>query len=212
MEHARHRATNDPQSTARSALPSRRRLLQGAALAVVPAALLTAPSASAGPRTDDYPPAEWVPASSSNYTASSRPSSYPVKYVVIHVTQETYADTLAIFKNPAKKVSAHYVVRSRDGHVAQCVRERNVAWHAGNWTYNTQSIGIEHEGWVDKPEYFTDAMYESSAALTAAICDKYGIPKNRERIIGHVEVPGADHTDPGRYWDWSRYIRIVNSI
>ncbi|MEV0522452.1 N-acetylmuramoyl-L-alanine amidase [Streptomyces sp. NPDC050439] len=191
--------------------PSRRRLLQGAALAAVPAALLPATRATARPQAVDYPLAEWVPASSSNYTAANRPSTYPVDYVVVHVTQETYADTLAIFQNSAKKVSAHYVVRSKDGHVAQCVRERNVGWHAGNWDYNTRSIGIEHEGWVDQPEYFTDAMYEQSALLTSAICDTYDIPKDREHIIGHVEVPGADHTDPGPHWDWTRYIRLVNS-
>ncbi|GGO48337.1 N-acetylmuramoyl-L-alanine amidase [Streptomyces lasiicapitis] len=201
---------NDIQEGPRTLLPSRRRLLQGAALAAVPSALLTTHHAVAAPRAVDYPPAEWAPASTSNYTASNRPSSYPINYVIIHVTQETYADTLAIFKNPAKKVSAHYVVRSADGHIAQCVRERNVGWHAGNWSYNTRSIGIEHEGWVDQPEYFTDEMYEQSAALTAAICKKYGIPKNREHIIGHVEVPGTDHTDPGRHWDWTRYIRMVN--
>ncbi|MFE0177157.1 N-acetylmuramoyl-L-alanine amidase [Streptomyces sp. NPDC059002] len=190
--------------------PSRRRLLQGAVAAAVPATLLSATRASAQDRAVDYPPAEWIPASSSNYTASNRPSTYSIDYVIIHVTQETYADTLAIFQNSAKQVSAHYVVRSKDGHIAQCVRDRNVAWHAGNWSYNTHSIGIEHEGWVDKPEYFTDAMYQQSAALTSAICTKYGIPKDREHIIGHVEVPGTDHTDPGPYWDWSRYIRMVN--
>ncbi|MEI5100678.1 N-acetylmuramoyl-L-alanine amidase [Streptomyces sp. PmtG] len=176
----------------------------------MPSALLTSHRAMATPRAAAYPPTEWVPASSSNYTASNRPSSYPVTYVVVHVTQETYADTLAIFKNPAKKVSAHYVVRSSDGHIAQCVSERNVAWHAGNWTYNTRSIGIEHEGWVDQPDYFTDEMYQQSALLTAAICDRYGIAKDRQHIIGHNEVPGADHTDPGQHWDWSRYIRLVN--
>ncbi|MGW7069856.1 N-acetylmuramoyl-L-alanine amidase [Streptomyces sp. NPDC054855] len=191
--------------------PTRRRLLQGAALAAVPTALLPATRATARARVVDYPLAEWVAASSSNYTAANRPSTYPVDYVVVHVTQETYADTLAIFQNSAKKVSAHYVVRSKDGHIAQCVRERNVGWHAGNWDYNTRSIGIEHEGWVDQPEYFTDAMYEQSALLTSAICDTYDIPKNREHIIGHVEVPGADHTDPGQHWDWTRYIRLVNS-
>ncbi|MGW5731836.1 MULTISPECIES: N-acetylmuramoyl-L-alanine amidase [Streptomyces] len=191
--------------------PSRRTLLQGAALAAVPAALLPATRAAARPQAVDYPLAEWVPASTSNYTAANRPTTYPVDYVIIHVTQETYADTLAIFQNPAKKVSSHYVVRSTDGHVAQCVRERNVGWHAGNWSYNTRSIGIEHEGWVDKPEYFTDAMYEQSALLTAAICETYDIPKDREHIIGHVQVPGSDHTDPGPLWNWTRYIRLVNS-
>ncbi|MFF1697622.1 N-acetylmuramoyl-L-alanine amidase [Streptomyces sp. NPDC058257] len=191
--------------------PSRRRLLQGAALAAIPAALLPTTRATARPQAVDYPLAQWVPASTSNYTVANRPSTYPVDYVIVHVTQETYADTLAIFQNSAKKVSSHYVVRSKDGHIAQCVRERNVGWHAGNWDYNTRSIGIEHEGWVDQPEYFTDAMYEQSAQLTSAICDTYGIPKDRKHIIGHVEVPGTDHTDPGPHWDWTRYIRLVNS-
>jgi N-acetyl-anhydromuramyl-L-alanine amidase AmpD len=190
--------------------PSRRRLLQAGALAAVPGALLPAGRAGAQAQAVDYPPAESVPASTSNYTVSNRPSSYPIDYVIIHVTQETYADTVKIFQNPAKQVSIHYLVRSADGHIAQCVREKNVAWHAGNWDYNTRSIGIEHEGWVDRPEYFTDAMYEKSAALTASVCARYGIPMDREHILGHVEVPGTDHTDPGPYWDWSRYIKMVN--
>ena len=191
-------------------LPDRRRLLRGAALAAIPYALL--PDARAGARAQavDHPESEWQPATTSNYTASSRPSSYPVDRVIIHVTQETYTRTLSIFQNPQKKVSAHYLVRSADGHVAQCVREADIAWHAGNWDYNTRSVGIEHEGWVDRPAYFTDALYEQSARLTAATCEKYGVPKDRAHIIGHYEVPGTDHTDPGPNWDWVRYIRLVN--
>ncbi|MFJ4628723.1 N-acetylmuramoyl-L-alanine amidase [Streptomyces sp. NPDC088847] len=191
-------------------LPSRRWLLKGAALAAVPYALLPHAEADAQTQAVDYPPAEWQPASTSNYTASNRPSTYPLDYVVIHVTQETYPNTLSIFQNPQKKVSAHYLVRSADGHVAQCVREADIAWHAGNWDYNTRSIGIEHEGWVDQPQWFTNALYEQSAKLTAAICTKYGLPKDRAHIIGHYEVPGTDHTDPGPNWDWTRYIRLVN--
>ena len=68
----------------------------------------------------------------------------------------------------------------------------------GTATYNERSIGIEHEGFVDRPQDFTDAMYRSSARLTAGICARYGIPVDREHIIGHAEVPGTDHTDPGR--------------
>ena len=33
----------------------------------------------------------------------------------------------------------------------------------------------------------------------------------RAHIIGHHEVPGTDHTDPGPHWDWDLYIRLVNS-
>ncbi|MEU4492128.1 peptidoglycan recognition family protein [Streptomyces sp. NPDC023998] len=189
----------------------RRRLLQGAAAATTAGVLLPAARAQAAAFADtDHPAAHWTPATTANYTASSRPSAYPVQYVVIHVTQETFDSTIGIFQNPAKQVSAHYVVRSADGYVAQCVRERNIAWHAGNWDYNTRSVGIEHEGWIDRPSYFTHALYEQSAALTASVCDRYGIPKDRAHIIGHNEVPGATHTDPGPLWDWVRYIRLVN--
>ncbi|MEU3458329.1 N-acetylmuramoyl-L-alanine amidase [Streptomyces sp. NPDC006733] len=197
---------------------SRRALLRGglALGAVAAAGLANSVHADAGTRAAagavDYPSAVWSPASTSNYTASNRPTSYPVNLVVIHVTQEDYADTIRLFQDPAHAASAHYVVKSSNGAIGQCVRERDIAWHAGNWGYNTRSIGIEHEGWVDQPAYFTTAMYHSSAALTAAICDKYGIPKDRDHIIGHVQVPGTDHTDPGPNWDWVRYIRLVNGV
>ena len=193
-------------------LPSRRALLRGGAalgLGAAAAAAAGSPAQAAAFQSTDYGPAEWVPASSQNYTVSSRPGSYPVEMVVIHVTQEYYDDAVAIFQNPAKAVSAHYVVRSADGHTDQMVREKNIAWHAGNWDYNTRSIGIEHEGWVDQPAYFTDELYTASAKLTSVICNRYGIPKNRTHILGHYEVPGTDHTDPGPYWDWNRYMDLV---
>ncbi|MFG3280699.1 N-acetylmuramoyl-L-alanine amidase [Streptomyces sp. NPDC048111] len=188
---------------------NRRRLLQGAAATAGAGFLFSAAKASADGATD-YPGAHWTAASPSNRTASTRPSAYPIEYVVIHVTQETWSNTIGIFQNPAKQVSAHYVTRSADGYIAQMVREHDIAWHAGNWDYNTRSIGIEHEGWVDRPAYFTNALYERSAALTANICDRYGIPKDREHILGHYQIPGTDHTDPGPEWDWVRYLRLVN--
>ncbi|MFJ4200850.1 N-acetylmuramoyl-L-alanine amidase [Streptomyces sviceus] len=193
-------------------LLDRRRLLKGAVLAAVPYALLPETRAGAVPQPVDHPLAEWQPATPSNFTAADRPWSYRVDRVIVHVTQTAYTGTLDIFRNPAKKVSAHYVVRSADGHVAQCVREADIAWHAGNWDYNTRSVGIEHEGWVDKPAYFTEALYQESAKLTAGICGRYGIPRDRAHIIGHYEVPGTDHTDPGPYWDWGRYLRMVQAV
>ena len=47
-----------------------------------------------GAGSTDYPLATGRPPPPSNYTASSRPSAYPVQYVIIHVTQETYSDAL----------------------------------------------------------------------------------------------------------------------
>jgi N-acetyl-anhydromuramyl-L-alanine amidase AmpD len=89
------------------------------------------------------------------------------------------------------------------------IRELDVAFHAGNREYNERSVGIEHEGFVEDASSFTDAMYEASARLTAAICGRYGMAVDREHVIGHVQVPGTDHTDPGPHWDWGRYMGLV---
>ncbi|GIV07391.1 MAG: hypothetical protein KatS3mg017_0593 [Fimbriimonadales bacterium] len=160
----------------------------------------------------DYPGARWIPAYSGNYTPANRPSSHPIRYVIIHVTQGRYAGAISWFQNPSARVSAHYVLRSSDGEITQMVRHKDIAWHAGNWTYNTQSIGLEHEGWVSDPRWFTDAMYRASANLTRYICNQYGIPKTRSYIIGHNEVPGATHTDPGVHWNWNYYMSLISDV
>ncbi|WP_406838997.1 N-acetylmuramoyl-L-alanine amidase [Streptomyces sp. AHU1] len=156
----------------------------------------------------DFRGAQWVEASTANWRRADRPDDYTIDRVVVHVTQGSFASAVKVFQDPKHGAAAHYVVR-RDGHVTQMIRELDVAFHAGNRSYNERSVGIEHEGFVDRPSSFTDAMYEASARLTAGICGRYGIPVDREHIVGHVEVPGTDHTDPGRYWDWDRYIRLV---
>jgi N-acetyl-anhydromuramyl-L-alanine amidase AmpD len=161
-------------------------------------------SAEAGTLSTDYPPARWVAAHSSNYTPGR---SSAITHVVVHVTQGSYAGSISWFQNPSSNVSAHYVIRSSDGEVTQTVRDRDTAWHARSG--NPYSIGLEHEGYVDNPSWFTDAMYRSSAALTRHLCDRYGIPKDRSHIVGHVEVPGNDHTDPGPNWNWTYYMQLV---
>jgi N-acetyl-anhydromuramyl-L-alanine amidase AmpD len=158
---------------------------------------------------NEYPPARWVAAHSSNYTTANRPSSHPINYVIIHVAQGTYAGTISWFQNSSSNVSTHYVMRSSDGAITQMVHHKDWAWHAGNSTYNQRSIGIEHEGWVNDPSWFTDAMYRASGAWCRWVCDRHGIPKTRARIIGHNEVPGATHTDPGPHWNWTRYMQEV---
>ncbi len=155
--------------------------------------------------------ATWYGAHSGNYTNASRPGSHPINKVVIHVTQGSFSSAINWFKDSRAGVSAHYTVRSNDGFVGQSVREEDIAYHAGNWSYNQTSIGIEHEGYVSNSSWFTEKMYRSSARLTAYLCKKYGIPIDRNHIIGHNEVPGATHTDPGRYWNWTKYMSYVRS-
>ncbi|WP_086866029.1 N-acetylmuramoyl-L-alanine amidase [Streptomyces viridochromogenes] len=158
----------------------------------------------------DYAGARWVAASEANWRRADRPADYGIDMVVVHVTQGSFASAVKVFQDPEHKAAAHYIVR-KDGHVTQMIRELDVAYHAGNRLYNERSVGIEHEGFVERPEDLTDAMYEASARLTARICARYDIPVDREHIIGHVEVPGTDHTDPGRHWDWDRYMKLVRA-
>ncbi|MDF3302443.1 N-acetylmuramoyl-L-alanine amidase [Streptomyces tropicalis] len=156
----------------------------------------------------DFRGALWVPASPANYRRADRPDDYAVDRVVIHVTQGGYASAVKVFRDPAHGAAAHYVVR-RDGRVTQMIRELDVAFHAGDREYNERSVGIEHVGFVADPSSFTDAMYAGSARLTARVCARYGIPVDRRHVVGHAEVPGTDHTDPGPHWDWDRYLRLV---
>jgi N-acetylmuramoyl-L-alanine amidase len=159
----------------------------------------------------DFRGARWIAASSANFMRADRPADYVVDRVVVHVTQGSYRSAVDVFQDPGHKAAAHYIVR-QDGQVTQMVRELDIAYHAGNWGYNLRSVGIEHEGFVERASSFTDAMYAASARLTAAVCRRYGIPVDREHIVGHVEVLGTDHTDPGDHWDWDRYIRLVRGV
>ncbi|HLF94398.1 MAG TPA: N-acetylmuramoyl-L-alanine amidase [Planctomycetota bacterium] len=151
------------------------------------------------------PATTWNPAASDNYTTVSYDRS--IQYVVIHTIEGSYSGAISWFKNSSSNVSAHYVV-SFGGAITQMVADKNIAWHAGNSYYNAHSIGIEHEGYAYR-NYWTDAEYRASAALTRWACFAYGIPMDRSHIIGHVEVPGATHTDPGPYFNWTYYMSLV---
>ncbi len=153
-----------------------------------------------------------------NYDPADRPSKQlPIKYIVLHDTEGSYDGTLAWFQDPAAYTSAHYVIRSADGHVTQMVRTSDVAWHAGNSLINAQSIGIEQEGYAaEGTAWFTDALYENTAALVRYLAARYRIPLDREHILGHDDVANQkrfeeSHTDPGPYWDWDRFMRLLHA-
>ena len=161
--------------------------------------------------TGDYSGSTWYGNNGSNYTSSNRETSYDINKIVIHDTEGSWSSAINWFRDPRSCCSAHYTIRSSDGFIGQSVREKDIAYHAGNWSYNTTSIGIEHEGYASTPKYFTDTMYRSSARLSAYLAKKYRIPIDRSHIIGHVEVPGATHTDPGKYWDWPKYMNYIKA-
>lgn len=168
----------------------------------------------------NYIPAEVPSTGQRNYTLADRPANgFGIRQIVVHDTEGSYDGTIAAFQSSAARGSAHYLIRASDGLVTQMVENKNLAWHAGNWTVNMHAIGLEHEGYAIKAgSWYTEPQYESSAALVKFLAAKYGIPLDREHIIGHDEVPGqldakvaGMHWDAGPFWDWNHYMSLLGA-
>ncbi len=178
--------------------------------AAIAAACFLAPAAGAATR----PPVVWLKGEG-NFTKSHRPAR-AISKIVVHVTEGAFWGSVRWLKNPRAHASSHYVV-ARNGRIVQLVHLSDIAWHAGNWRVNSQSVGIEHEGLTYGPDGFTDAQYRASARLTAWIANRSLMPIDRAHIIGHAQVPApgggrggaGHHTDPGPNWQWSRYLGLV---
>jgi len=116
------------------------------------------------------------------------------------------------FKTPVSRVSAHYCVDADS--VIQCVREKDIAWHARGG--NTNSIGVELAGFAsqtrrDWADPYSAAVLDRAANLVADVCRRRRIPvrwvvaddlvAGRRGLTGHNEVSEAfeqsDHWDPG---------------
>ncbi|MEU3980768.1 peptidoglycan recognition family protein [Streptomyces sp. NPDC026672] len=166
----------------------------------------------------------WVPApyeefgdgDYGNHDLGERPASQSIRFIVIHDTEGAWDGVLNLIEDPTY-VSWNYTIRSTDGLIAQHVKAKDVAWHAGNWYVNAKSVGIEHEGFLTSPDsWYTEAMYRSSARLVRYLAAKYRIPLDRQHVLGHDNVPGPTtsavagmHTDPGPYWDWRHYFELL---
>jgi hypothetical protein len=164
-------------------------------------------------------------------------------FVVEHDMEGYYWTTISYFQQSGTQASIHYCVNGLQngsdtlghsennptdppaGEITQMVENQFWAWHVLCW--NRYMFGTEHEGFVSSPVWYSDAMYQASGGLTRYLCDTYGIPKDRNHIIGHNEWQNAtwrawmtnnwpqidptcnNHTDPGQYWDWNKFMSIV---
>jgi PKD repeat protein len=174
-------------------------------------------------RSDEYGPAIWNAAPPCNYSSRAGVS---ISAVTVHTIQGSYAGAISWAQNCVSNVSYHYVARSSDGQITQMLLEEDKGWHVGS--ANPYTIGIEHEGYVDDPVWYTEAMYVGSANLVRDITESgYGINPLRTykgpataatltlgactKIKGHQHFPGASHTDPGINWDWEHYYQLINN-
>jgi N-acetyl-anhydromuramyl-L-alanine amidase AmpD len=154
-----------------------------------------------------------------NYDPANRPAQSQIRYITIHDTEGGYAGSVAEFQNPAVYASAHYVIRSSDGHVTQTVPTQDIAWDSGNWSIYQHAVSIEHEGWaIHGAAWYTEAQYETTAELVRYLAARYNIPLDRQHIFGHDEVPGSrdpnqatQHWDPGPNWDWSHFMDLLGA-
>ena len=145
------------------------------------------------------------------------PGGPSLDYILIHDTETAYQPTVNLVQDPTY-LAWNYTLRSSDGHVANHLDPADVGWHAGNWFMNMHSIGLEHEGWAGTGAWYTEAMYQSSAALVRYLAAEHDIPLDRAHVIGHDQVPGIlpgftknVHWDPGPYWDWDHYFELLGA-
>jgi hypothetical protein len=197
---------------------------------VAPTVGLVLSGALAALATTDYAPAidRMITGCTKWYTSGSGH-----KFCVVHDMEGYYYTGTSYLRRCDITVSCHYTVNgltdSSDngappGQMAQLVRESYYAWHAVCW--NKYSYGVEHEGFVSNPAWFTEDMYQASALLFRHFCDKSGIAKDRNHIVGHdakksaawctwaeanlgIDAHCNSHTDPGSYWNWSHYMALI---
>jgi hypothetical protein len=187
-----------------------RRVVVLAAAVAVSCLVVPVADAAAGAR----PPVVWL-RGEGNFTPAHR-SVQSIDRIVVHVTEGSFWGSVRWLRNPRAHASSHFVV-SRNGKIIQLVHLSDIAWHAGHWSTNEQSVGIEHEGFTYGSLGFTDAQYHASARLAAWIARRSLMPIDRKHLIGHYQVSdgrggrggSSHHTDPGPHWKWNYYLRLV---
>jgi N-acetylmuramoyl-L-alanine amidase len=149
---------------------------------------------------------ELIEAPSPNFDARIAPPDM----IVLHYTgMRTGQEAIDRLRDPAAKVSAHYVVEE-DGRVFRMVPEERRAWHAGvsYWkgrsNLNGVSIGVEivNPGHEFGYRPFPEAQVVSVLALLDEIRGRWTIEDSH--IVGHSDIAPERKQDPGELFPWKR--------
>ncbi len=129
--------------------------------------------------------AQFIAAHPNNYMVGR--NGQKIKYIITHSIVGSASSAIDTFRNPNRKASAHYIV-AWNGTVTKMVKAKNTAYHAGKWSINLKSIGIEHDDrgkpYCKRPE----SLYKASALLVYTLCKRYKIPISRKYIRQHKEI------------------------
>jgi N-acetylmuramoyl-L-alanine amidase len=132
-----------------------------------------------------------------------------VDILLLHYTgMRTAQDALDRLRDPAAKVSAHYVI-GEDGAIYRLVAEAKRAWHAGISCWdgardiNRRSIGIEivNPGHEFGYRPFPPLQMRSVRDLAREILTRHRIAPHR--VLGHSDVAPLRKEDPGELFDWA---------
>lgn len=132
-------------------------------------------------------------------------SSRNILGIVVHSMWGTQSGSIAWFKNPDAKASAHYCI-SKTGSIVQCVEDKDVAWHAGvfdepitDWLKpnpNNVTIGIELEDEKNSSWTYPEAQIKALSWLVDKLCVEHNIPQDSSHILLHKNLNPSRRTDP----------------
>ncbi|WP_426958783.1 N-acetylmuramoyl-L-alanine amidase [Muricoccus radiodurans] len=143
-----------------------------------------------------------------------RPPGVPIDTLILHYTDmESGAAAIARLRDPAAKVSSHYVVEE-DGTVFRLVPDHRRAAHAGishwrgNEGLNARSIGIEvvNPGHSCGYRPFPVLQMAALADLCLDLITRHPIPARN--VVGHSDVSPDRKRDPGELFDWQGLARL----
>lgn len=148
---------------------------------------------------------------------------------ILHTPEEppdNYPGTPHWFQNPAAGGSTIYFV-AFTGDVYQCLPETWGAiangFNPGNpqrlsypswaapYSLNWQTLSVEIEGYaagIGQSMVIGGPQWNALVALVRDRCEAYGIPLDREHIMGHYQL-SVDRTDPGLGFPWAAFIAAV---
>ncbi len=112
-----------------------------------------------------------------------------IQYIVLHhMASTSFSGVLELWRTGSKQGSANYAI-SNEGEVVGVVPESLRSWSLSSATWDAKSITFEIENSATGGSWpVSSAAHEATAKVVADLARRYGIPLDRNRVLGHREV------------------------